>query len=199
MAERSLPRVGWGDVVGVAAQAITERGIANLTLADLAASLKVDVPAVTYWFQDPGQLLVTLAEIRNRWFLDEVSARMATAETQAERLREFLEMCAADHDATYWIELWRLGTRDDSARQARQALDESMRRTIAGIIRAGQRSGEFGMASPDKAALVLAALVSGFSIHATLGDPALTPEIMLDILLDVAERLLRVEFEPRQR
>ncbi len=62
------------------------------------------------------------------------------------------------------------------------------------MVRAGQRSGEFGPASPDKVALVLAALISGFSVNATLGDPEVTPEVMLDTLLGVAERLFGVEF-----
>lgn len=194
VSEHHLPKVGWGDVVGIAAQAIPERGIVNVTLADVAEALDTDISAVTYWFQDPGQVLVAVMEIRNNWFLDEARARMAPLETQSERLREFLEMSAADHDATFWIELWRLSTRDDSARRARQSLADAVRRTIAGIIRAGQRTGEFGAASPDKVALILAALISGFSVNATLGDPAVTPEIMLATLLDAAERLLGAEF-----
>jgi TetR/AcrR family transcriptional repressor of nem operon len=197
MAEHALPKVGWGEVVGVAAQVISERGLTNLTLADLADQLEVDESAVTYWFQDPGQVLVAVMEIRNNWFLDEVRTRMTKLDTQTERLREFLEMSAADHQATFWIELWRLSSRDDSARRARQAMADAVRRTIAGIIRAGQRTGEFGAASPDKVALVLAALISGFSVNVTLGDPAVTPEVMLDTLLDASERLLGAEFAPR--
>ncbi len=37
MADQPLPRVNWGDVVGVAARMISEHGLANLNLADLAA------------------------------------------------------------------------------------------------------------------------------------------------------------------
>ncbi len=196
MADQPLPRVNWGDVVGVAARMISEQGLANLKLADLAARLKADESAVTYWFQDSGQVLVAVMEIRNNWFLDEARARMAKRETQSERLREFLEMSAADHEATFWIELWRLSSRDDSARLARQAMADAIRRTLAGIIRAGQRTGEFGAASPDKVALVLAALISGFSVNVTLDDPAVSPEVMLATLVDAAERLLDAQLTP---
>jgi AcrR family transcriptional regulator len=196
MADQPLPRVNWGDVVGVAARMISEHGLAKLKLADLAARLKADESAVTYWFQDSGQVLVAVMEIRNNWFLDEARARMAKRETQSERLREFLEMSAADHEATFWIELWRLSSRDDSARLARQAMADAIRRTLAGIIRAGQRTGEFGAASPDKVALVLAALISGFSVNVTLGDPEASPEVMLATLLDAAERLLDAQLAP---
>ncbi|MDQ2676477.1 MAG: TetR family transcriptional regulator C-terminal domain-containing protein [Actinomycetota bacterium] len=197
MTERSLPRVNWADVVAIAGRLLPERGIANLTLTDLAEELRADDFAVRYWFQEPGQVLIALAEIRTKWFLDEARARMASAGSQTERLREFMELAAADYEATVMIELWRLATRDEAARRARQVQADAFRRAIAGIIRAGQRSGEFGAVSPDKVGLVLAALVSGFSVSATLHDAELTPEVMLEMLLDAAERMLGVEFGPR--
>jgi AcrR family transcriptional regulator len=192
--EHALPRIGWGDVVGIAAQLIPERGIAKVTLRDLAEALDTEESAVRYWFQDAGHVLVALAEIRNNWFLDEARSRMANDDSQTERLRHFIELCAADSDATFLIELWRLSSRDEDARRARQAQADAFRRTIAGIIRAGQRTGEFGPVSPDKFALVLAALIAGFSVNATLKDAAVTPDFMLETLLDAAERLLGVEF-----
>jgi AcrR family transcriptional regulator len=188
--------VNWADVVAVAGRLLPKRGIARLTLAEIAQELNTDEAAVSYWFQDAGQILVAVAEIRNNWFLDEARARMANDDSQTERLRHFMELSAADHDATVLIELWRLSERDEVARQARQAQADAFRRTIAGIIRAGQKTGEFGPVSPDKVALVLAALIAGFSITATLNDPAMTPEVMLATLLDAAERLLDVEFAP---
>jgi AcrR family transcriptional regulator len=195
--DHALFRVGRDAVVGAAARAIPKRGASNLTLAELAEALNVDEAAVTYWFQEPSQVLITLVEMRSNWFLDQARARMAVLETQAERLRELLEMSAADHDATFSIELWKLSLHVHAARVVRQSLADAQRRTIAAIIRAGQRTGEFGPASPDQVALVLASLISGFSVGLTLGDEAITPEVMLDTLLDVAERLLGIEFEPR--
>ena len=194
MIEPALPRVNWADVVAVAGRLLPKRGIGRLTLAEIAQELKTDEAAVSYWFQDPGQILIALAEIRNNWFLDEARTRMANDDSQTERLRHLIELSAADHDSSVLIELWRLSVRDDRARQARQAQTDAFRRTIAGIIRAGQRTGEFGPVSPDKVALVLAALISGFSIPATLKDPAVTPEVMLATLLDAAEALLGVDF-----
>jgi AcrR family transcriptional regulator len=194
VAEHILPRIGWGDVLGAAAQLIPERGIAKLTLSDIAEALEAEESAVLYWFQDAGQVLVALAEIRNNWFLDEARARMAGDHSQTQRLCHFIELSAADHEATFLIELWRLSCRNDDARQARQAQTDAFRRAIAGIIRAGQRTGEFSAVSPDKVALVLAALIAGFSVNATLKDEAVTPDFMLETLLDAAEQLLGVEF-----
>jgi hypothetical protein len=134
-------------------------------------------------------------EIRKNWFLDHARARMASRQTHTQRLRELIEMTIADGEATYWIELFRLASRNDEARQARQRLSDEYRRAVAAVIRAGQREGEFGSASPDKVALVLSSLLTGFSMNLTLHDPDVTRECTLATMLGVCERLLRVEFE----
>ncbi len=194
MPDSKLPRVGWGTVVTVGSRVIRDGGIGALDLSELATELGTDPAAITYWFQEPGQLLIAIMEMRQNWFLDEARARMAPLTSQTDRLHEFIELSAADYDAAFLIELWRLSATDEPARQARQTLTDAYRRTIAGIIRAGQRSGEFGPVSPDKVALVLASLIAGFSVCATLGDPTVTPDVMLRTLLDACERLLDIEF-----
>ena len=195
MSEQSASRGRDGETSSVAgAYAIQERGIANVTLEDLASELDVDPAAVSYWFADAGQVLEAVMEIRMNWFLDEARARMSAHDSQKERMREFLELSAADHDAVNWIELWRHALRDESAREARQSMADAHRRTIAGIIRAGQRTGEFGAASPDKVALILDSLIVGYSVSATLKDSEVNPGSMHDTLLDIAGRLLSVDF-----
>lgn len=177
-------------------EAIREHGVNALTIEDLASALNVEPAAVSYWFADPGQVLLAVMDTRMNWFLDEARARMSPVENQTERLREFLELCTADHDSLNWIELWRLASRNEPAREARQSISDAYRRTLAGIIRAGQRTGEFGTASPDKVALILASLITGLGVSATLGDSEVSAETMLDTLLHTAERLLSVEFGP---
>jgi AcrR family transcriptional regulator len=194
MAEHKLPHVGWGEVVMAGAELIAARGIARTELSDVAEHAGADISDVSYWFADPGQVLVAVMEIRKNWFLDHARARMASRQTHTQRLRELIEMTIADGEATYWIELFRLASRNDEARQARQRLSDEYRRGVAAVIRAGQREGEFGSASPDKVALVLSSLLTGFSMNLTLNDPDVTRESTLATMLGVCERLLRVEF-----
>ena len=134
------------------------------------------------------------------WFLDEARARMSAHDSQTERMREFLELSAADHEAIYWIELWRLAAaRRDGARGA-PVLADAHRRTIAGIIRAGQRTGEFGPASPDKVALDPRLAHHRASRSARRSrTPTVNPGVMHEMLLDVAGRLLSVGFQRLRR
>ena len=107
---------------------IREEGIARLDLDAIAASLNVAPKAVSYWFADETEVLVSIMQIRQRWFLDEADARFAQLPSYAERLKALIELCVADYDVTYWIELWKLGLRDGRARMARQTL----RATVTG-------------------------------------------------------------------
>ena len=64
-----------------AAREIGQRGIAALDLDDVAADLGVAPEAVRYWFQDETEALISIMQIRQRWFLDEADARLAALPT----------------------------------------------------------------------------------------------------------------------
>ena len=61
------------------------------------------------------------------------------------------------------------------------------------MIRAGQEAGEFGDADADEVALLLASLLDGLAVQATLDDPDVGRERMLRCALEMAESLLDCE------
>jgi len=186
------PRVPWDAVVQAAARRIREDGIGRLDLTEIAGELNVSPEAVTYWFGNETEVLISVMQIRQRWFLDQADAKLAQLPTYAERMKALIELCVADYDVAYWIELWKLGLRDGRARSARQTLRGNYRDLFARLIRAGQRNGEFAQVSPDQVALVLVSLVVGLSVEVTVSDASLA-ERMRAILTEVSERLLDVE------
>ena len=64
--------------------------------------------------------------------------------------------------------------------------------SIADVIRYGQQSGEFprGGKDADDIALQLGAMMDGLAIQVLLNDALMTPKKMLDISIDVAQRLI---------
>jgi AcrR family transcriptional regulator len=185
-------QVPWDDVLQVAAGEIRTDGIARLDLAALAAKLNVGPEAVTYWYADRTEVLVAVMQIRQRWFLDEADRRFSQLPSYADRLRALIELCVADYDVTYWIELWKLGLRDARARAARQTLRATYRDLFSRLIRGGQRNGEFAQVSPDQVALVLVSLVVGLSVEVTVSDSD-RAERMQAVLTEASERLLDVD------
>jgi AcrR family transcriptional regulator len=175
-----------------AARKVRADGVAGLDLEELAVGLGVTPEAVRYWFSDEADLLISIMQIRQRWFLDQTDARLMPLDSYTEKLAALLELCVADHDVTYWIELWKLGLRDARARQARQTLRATYRDLFARLLRGGQRTGEFPAAiSPDQVALVLVALVVGLSVDVTLAPE--NADRMQTVLVATAERLLEVD------
>ena len=65
------------------------------------------------------------------------------------------------------------------------------------MIRAGQGAGEFGDADADEAALLLASLLDGLAVQATLHDPDVARERMLTICVSTAETLLHADLSAR--
>jgi AcrR family transcriptional regulator len=190
MAEPGGPRADWGDVLMLGANQVRERGIARLDLDEIAAELGVAPEKVRYWFEDPTEILIALLQTRQRWFIDRVQTQLAPLPTQAQKLRELLEICARHFNASYWMELWKLALREPRARDARQRLTDRYRDMIARVVTSGQRTGEFGDVSPGHVGLVLSALIIGLNVEATLADDEEAVERMLHVMLVTAEQLL---------
>jgi len=190
----SPPRVRWEDIAMAAARQIRSQGIARVDLDEIAASLEVPPEAVAYWFRDETELLISIMQIRQRWFLDQADARLAAVPDHVGKMKALIDLCVADYDVTYWIELWKLSLRNERARSARQTLRGNYRDLFARVIRAGQRSGAFAEVSPDQVALVLVSLVVGLSVEVTVGG-ADRAERMNTVLTEASERLLGVEFD----
>jgi hypothetical protein len=107
-----------------------------------------------------------------------------------------LEELAADYEIEDWIELWSLARRDPAAAELRQRIDDEFRALIEGVVRDGQRAGEFADLPPADVALTLAAIVDGFTIQATLHDDKVNSGYMLSAFVDAAELLLDCELPP---
>jgi hypothetical protein len=68
----------------------------------------------------------------------------------------------------------------------REALDRRWRDAIAEIVRAGQKSGEFGPVDAEDFALRLGALIDGLAIQVVLGDPLVNAARMFEICFRLA-------------
>ena len=188
-----LPRrVSWEVALQSGARQIREEGIAHLDLDEIAAFLNVSPDAVRYWFSDETELLLSVMQLRQGWFLEEANSRMAPEPSYTGKLRALIDLCVADHDMSYSIELWKLGLRDERARQGRQTLAGPFRDLFARVIRAGQRNGEFASVSPDQVALVLVGMVVGLAVEVTVGEDT-QADAMHAVLVGACERLLEVE------
>ena len=187
-----------------AADVIVERGLASTRVTDVAERAGTSRSAVLYWFRSKDELLAEALTVDEERFYVEMRERIHLLERPREQLRFMIEASAEEYDWTLWMELWARALRDPAARKARQRLDTRWREEIAAVIRAGQRAGEFGDADADEVALLLASLLDGLAVQATLHDPDVSRERIIRCALEIAESRLDCELgptadEPRRR
>jgi AcrR family transcriptional regulator len=184
-------------ILDAAAAVITERGLSNTRIADVAERAGTSPPAVLYWFKTREQLLTAALVADEEAFAERVGERLDGAETATEKLVLLIEATVAEPQIDLWIELWARSLHDPDAARERQRRDGVWRSLFAEVIGAGRAAGEFDPAvDPDVAALSIAAFMDGLSVQATLRDPALTPELMESLLLEHAERIAGTSLRP---
>ncbi len=76
---------------------------------------------------------------------------------------------------TLWLDLWAQSVRHPEVARVREEFDAHWRETIAGVVRDGQASGEFGDVDATEFAITLSALLDGFAIQIALEDPIVDP------------------------
>jgi AcrR family transcriptional regulator len=181
-------------ILSAAGEVITERGFAATRIADVAERAGTSPPAVLYWFEDREQLLNEALAWSEDHFYESLTERLDSVDTPAQRLRMLFEASAEDPDWTLWVELWARALRDEQAWKTRLRLDARWREEIAALVRAGQSTGEFDRArDSDEIALLLASLLDGLAVQATLGDPSVDASRVRDLLVEAAGRLLDIE------
>lgn len=181
-------------ILAAASQVIAERGISATRITDIAERVGISGPALLYWFDSKDALLGEALGFAEQGFYDTVTERLRDLEHPGERLRVLIDASVADYDWTLWMELWTRALRDDDVAATRHQLDRRWRREIEREVRAGQEAGEFASDdAPERVAAILASLLDGLAVQATLGDPEFPPERIRELTLETAERLLGTE------
>ena len=180
-------------ILTAAAEVISERGVQNTRISDVAERAGTSAPGVLYWFPTKDQLLAEALQFSDDRFYEGLTDELAALDSAAARLGRLIELWPAEGDGetVLWMELWVRALRDPQLAETRERLDRRWRAAIADVVREGQASGEFGDADADDVALLLGALMDGFAIQLALGDPAVTADTVRRHCLGLAEAWLR--------
>jgi AcrR family transcriptional regulator len=180
-------------ILTAAAEVISERGVQNTRISDVAERAGTSAPGVLYWFPTKNELLVQALQFADERFYEALTQELETLESATARLGRLIELWPAEGDGEtiLWMELWVRALRDPELAKTRERLDRRWREAIADIVRDGQATGEFGPADADDVALLLGAVMDGFAIQLALGDPAVTADTVRRHCLGLAETRLR--------
>ena len=192
------------EILDAAARVITERGLAETRISDIAEEAGVSPGLILYYFESKDRLLAEALTFANDQFYVRTSREIRRIPSAKDQLRRLVDLSVPGYLAEFgrldewalWIEVWVRALRDPEMAKDREVLDQRWRAQLAEIIRGGQATGEFSTGDDaDELALRLATLIDGLAIQVILNDSEVSPERMWRTYMDVSAQQLGFELE----
>ena len=189
-------------ILEAAAVVISQRGVCDARIADIAAAAATSTGLILYYFGSKDQLLAEALTYAEDQFYLHIFHRITTLDDPRAQLSQLISSaCPGTNDAArevnaewaLWVELWARALHDDEVARKRAALDRRWRSTIADIVRTGQRHGVFAAVETYDFALELAALMDGLALQVVLDDTEVDGDCMRRLSLGLA--MHRLEFQ----
>jgi AcrR family transcriptional regulator len=202
---RKLSEDRRAEILQAAVRTISERGICETRIADVAESAGASPALVIYYFGTKDRLLAEALAFADARFYQETAGQLEGIQSARDRLTRLVEMSCSTGPAgpdswedewVLWLDMWARAPRDPDVARDREVLDRRWRDTIAGIVRDGQRDGEFGDVDAEEFAIRFGALIDGLAIQVVLGDPDVSPARMFDLCMRAAAAELGFQPEP---
>ena len=193
------------EILEAAARVITDRGLAETRISDIADRCGVSPGLILYYFESKDRLLVeALTYANDKYYLAQARdlRRLGTARDRLERLVDLavpglLDEFEALEEWALWVEIWVRALRDPALAKEAEVLDRRWRQSIADIIRSGRETGEFPEgADPDGIGTQLGAMIDGMAIQVLMHDSQLDAATMKRMCMEVSSKLIGFSLEP---
>ncbi len=186
-------------VVEAATQAVVERGLANVRIADIAERAGMTPGHVTYYFPSKVDLLMRAIGASGEALAADVAQSFARVKDPWKRLDKLVEFYELPADVGtpaagcvvpgFWSE----AARDTDVARVHDELDARWRGILTDVIRYGVEQGAFETDDPEESALLLSSTIDGLSIHLTVGSPDVSRARLLRLSRAAAEAYLSPE------
>ena len=193
------------EILDAAARVITERGLAETRISDIAEQAGVSPGLILYYFDSKDRLLSEALTFANDQFYLRTSREIRRMPSAIDQFRRLVDLSVPGYlpefgrldEWALWIEVWVRALRDADMAKDREVLDERWRSQIADIVRAGKDSGEFpSVTDVEDLSLRLACLIDGLAIQVVMNDSKVTPERMHRTCMEVAAHELGFDLQP---
>ncbi len=188
------------EILEAAARVITDRGLAETRISDIAERCGVSPGLILYYFDSKDRLLVEALTWANDNFYLTQSRELRRMTSAREQLDHLITMSVpgllSDSDRldewALWVEIWVRALRDPAMAKEREVLERRWRQSIADIVRHGRSTGEFpeNGVDADELGLRIGAFIDGLAIEVLMNDTNVPPERMLEACREVAATLI---------
>jgi AcrR family transcriptional regulator len=182
-------------MVAAAGRAISERGLSNIRIKDIADQAAMSVSSVLYYYPELDELLVEVhADTVNRYF----ESREVLIDTAQSSLAQLLRALEAgiprsedDHIFRLLYEMHGLGETSDDHAALMQSLYEREVALYEALLERGVHAGDFHLTLPlADLARCLVALEDGFGLHVVSRNAATDYDSALELLQRSAATLV---------
>jgi AcrR family transcriptional regulator len=185
-------------VLEAALAAITERGIPDTRMTDIAARAGMSPGHVLYYFRSKAHILTELLRWNEDRFHERLQGKLAETPSAQERLmhlvRDSIPERRGDPHWLLWLEVWAMSPHDRELLEDQELQGRRFQDLLTVVITEGQASGEFDPSlDATDAAVRLSALIDGLAIQVAMGSPGIDREAMLRIATSEVGSLLRQE------
>jgi AcrR family transcriptional regulator len=192
------------EILDAAAKVITDRGLAETRISDIAERAGVSPGLILYYFESKDRLLSdALTHVNDRYYL-QMSRELRRIDSAREQLERLIDLSVPGllpefdrlEEWALWIEVWVRALRDPEMAKEREVLDRRWRDAISDIIRHGQEAGEFpAEGDADELALRLSCMMDGLAIQVIMNDSAVPPDRMKRTCMEVAANEIGFAFD----
>src|SRR5690242_5672367 len=170
-------------ILEAACDLIAAEGIDEVRIARVAQRAGASTALVHHYFSTREELLEqalihSFEQAGDERFRGSPDAEETATEALARGLAESLPFPGPqEREWVLWVELWLRAVREPALRDVAAGLYGRYREWLAGLIRAGVKSGEFrAEADPEALADLAMALLDGTGVRALIQDPAMEVE-----------------------
>ncbi|MEZ5093669.1 TetR/AcrR family transcriptional regulator [Nocardioides sp.] len=167
-------------IVAATLSVLERRGIAAVTVRDVAAELGVSSGLIHHYYASMDELVAVAFERVARADLAETVAAVAAGSSPLERLRLFFDTYArsdGDEGMQVWLDAWAEAARRPALQRSSRRLNEEWQALLASVIAEGSAAGTMTVAdSPGAAAWRVLSLLDGLSLQVVAHGDVLTAE-----------------------
>jgi AcrR family transcriptional regulator len=190
-------------ILDAGVELIAEQGVAGTRLSDIARRADTSVGVLQHYFGGRDDLLVAVFAHLNRRTIEAATIFAAQAADAWAGVQSLLRFALQPQDDTdewpAWFEYWAACARNPALRLQGRQLYEAWEQPLVQVIGWGVKNGDFRpVDSPETTARLLLALVDGLAIRSSLAVPLPDGRSALDLLDELARRLLGTQGRNRQ-
>jgi AcrR family transcriptional regulator len=202
MAPRSLAKGARARqrVLQAVIESVAVRGLAALSVADVAAAAGMSPGHVMYYFSTKDVLFIEALKYSEA-LLDEQRANLLqTPDTPMHRLRDYIAVYlpTGRHDARWslWIEVWNLSMTLPEMREVQLELESRWQRDLTAIVRDALSQAQAPTDRAEDVAETISSVLDGVSIRMITGSPGVDRERGLTIATEACTLVLGTAARP---